>query len=114
MAKYQLDDVYAALGDPTRRAVVQRLAVGSATVGELAEPFAMALPSFLKHIRVLEASGLVQSRKDGRVRTCELRPQALTAAQQWIADQRALWESRSDRMTQYVETLHHPESRHVR
>lgn len=114
MANYSLDVVYAALGDATRRAVVQRLAVGSATVGELAEPFAMALPSFLKHIRVLEASGLVRSRKDGRVRTCELRPQALSDAQQWIADQRALWDARSDRMTQYVETLHQSESRHAR
>lgn len=114
MDNYSLDGVYSALGDPTRRAVVHRLAGGAATVGELAEPFAMALPSFLKHIRVLEASGLVQSRKSGRVRTCELRPQTLTAAQQWIADQQALWDARSDRMTQYVETLHQSESRHAR
>jgi DNA-binding transcriptional ArsR family regulator len=68
-----LDDVFSALADPTRRAVVQRLGLGLASVGELAREFPMSLPSFLKHVRTLEASGLVRSRKVGRVRSCELR-----------------------------------------
>lgn len=89
-----LDRVFHALADPTRRAVVQRLAQGEATVSELAMPFDMALPSFMKHIRVLEDSGLVDSRKRGRVRTCALVPKKLTAVEKWFGDQRAIWEGR--------------------
>jgi DNA-binding transcriptional ArsR family regulator len=89
-----LDSIFHALADPTRRAVIQRLAQGSATVSELAEPFDMALPSFVKHIAVLEASGLIGSKKIGRVRTCTLKPRKLAAAERWFGEQRALWESR--------------------
>ncbi|MBL0938465.1 MAG: helix-turn-helix transcriptional regulator [Gemmatimonadaceae bacterium] len=100
-----IEPVFHALGDPTRRAVVQRLARGTATVGELAAPFDMALPSFLKHITVLETSGVIRTRKVGRVRTCELRPAALSAAERWMAQQRSMWEARTDRLAAYAETL---------
>jgi DNA-binding transcriptional ArsR family regulator len=93
-----LDSVFHALADPTRRAVVQQLGRGAATVSELAKPFDMALPSFMKHIGVLEASGLIGSRKTGRVRTCTLNPGRLAAAERWFGEQRALWESRYDNL----------------
>jgi DNA-binding transcriptional ArsR family regulator len=89
-----LDTTFHALADPTRRAVVQRLGVGSASVSDLARPFQMALPSFMKHISILEASGLIASRKIGRVRTCTLEPQKLAAVEKWFGEQRAVWESR--------------------
>lgn len=100
-----LDEVFHALADPTRRAVLQRLSQGPASVSELAKPFGMALPSFLQHLRVLEASGLVRSTKVGRVRTCEMQPQPLTTAEQWIGEQRALWEARLDRLDDYLKKL---------
>jgi DNA-binding transcriptional ArsR family regulator len=101
----QLDRVFGALSDPTRRAIVMRLCAGEASVGELADPFAMALPSFMKHIRVLEESGLVESRKSGRVRTCRLRPEMMSGAEDWLQQQRAIWEARLDRFEAYVMTL---------
>ena len=100
-----LDTVFHALADPTRRAVLQRLSRGPASVSELADPFEMALPSFLQHLRVLEASGLVRSHKVGRVRTCEMEPAPLGQAERWIADQRALWEDRFDRLATYLDAL---------
>ena len=89
-----VDLVFHALADPTRRAVVQRLGKGEATVSELAEPFDMALPSFLKHLGVLEKSHLIVSRKSGRVRTCALQRESLMAAERWFTEQRALWQNR--------------------
>ncbi|MDB5970221.1 MAG: transcriptional regulator, ArsR family [Hydrocarboniphaga sp.] len=108
MANYcsPLDEVFLALGDPTRRAIVSRLGTGAASVKELAAPFAMALPSFMKHLGVLERSGLIRSKKQGRIRTCELEPATLRTAETWMAEQRAMWESRSDRLAAYVESLH--------
>src|SRR5215475_9317545 len=94
---WHLDDVFGALADPTRRAILARLGEGEASVGELARPFAMALPSLMKHIRVLEAGGLVESQKSGRVRTCRLKPAAMTHAERWLVEQRAVWEARLDR-----------------
>lgn len=105
-----LDEVFYALADPTRRGIVGRLGRGPETVSALAAPFAMALPSFMKHLSVLERSGLVRSRKSGRVRTCELVPRALSPAERWMAEQRATWEARSDRMAAFVETLHQQEA----
>jgi DNA-binding transcriptional ArsR family regulator len=102
MAQYQMDAIFQALADPTRRAVVGRLGRGPATVSELAAPFDMALPSFLKHIRTLEGGGLIRTRKTGRVRTCELERGALATAESWLAQQRALWEGRTDRLEQFV------------
>ncbi|MBR0716067.1 helix-turn-helix transcriptional regulator [Bradyrhizobium liaoningense] len=101
----QLDRIFAALADPTRRAIVMRLCDGEASVGELADPFDMALPSFMKHIHVLEMSGLVQSEKAGRVRTCRLRPEAMVGAEDWLQHQRAIWEARLDRFEAYVMKL---------
>jgi DNA-binding transcriptional ArsR family regulator len=101
----RLDQIFGALADPTRRAIVMRLCTGEASVGELADPFDMALPSFMKHIRVLEESGLVQSEKAGRVRTCRLRPEAMMGAEDWFAHQRAIWEGRLDRFEAYVMKL---------
>lgn len=82
-----------------------RLCAGEASVGELADPFDMALPSFMKHIQVLETSGLVQSEKSGRVRTCRLSPDALLGAEDWFQQQRAIWEARLDRFEAYVMKL---------
>ena len=101
-----LPDVFYALGDPTRLAIVGELGRGPATVSALAAPFTMALPSFMKHLSVLERSNVIRSSKVGRVRTCELVPKTLTQAHSWLAEQRALWEARSDRMASFVETLH--------
>jgi DNA-binding transcriptional ArsR family regulator len=98
-----LDTVFQALADPTRRAVLGRLSRGPASVSELAEPFDMALPSFMKHIRLLEESGWILTRKQGRVRTCTVEKQALVAADAWLAEQRAHWEARLDRLDAWLE-----------
>lgn len=111
MANYQtaaepaLDHVFQALADPTRRAVLSRLCEGPASVSELAQPFGMALPSFMQHVRVLERSGLVTTEKKGRVRTCRMQPDRLGEAEDWIAHQRALWEGRLDRLATYLDEL---------
>ncbi|MEQ8327251.1 MAG: metalloregulator ArsR/SmtB family transcription factor [Parvibaculum sp.] len=97
-----LDRVFHALGDPTRRAVVQRLGRGPAAVGELAQPFKMALPSFMQHLAALEKCGLVTSRKQGRSRIYSLEPKPLEAAEKWMTDQRALWETRLDQLDSYL------------
>ena len=101
----RLDGVFQALADPTRRAVLQRLSGGTAAVSELARPFDMALPSFLQHLKVLEACGLVSSRKEGRVRTYRMSSEPLRAAESWIAAQRAHWECRLDQLDEYLEQL---------
>ena len=93
-----LDLLFQALADPARRGMVERLSRGPASVSDLAAPFAMSLPAVLQHLRVLEASGLVRSDKRGRVRTCRIEPAALRTAEQWIAERRAVWERRLDRL----------------
>ncbi|WP_050478198.1 ArsR/SmtB family transcription factor [Herbaspirillum rhizosphaerae] len=100
-----LNDVFHALADPTRRSVIARLGNGSASIKELAEPYGLGLPSFLKHIKVLENSGLIDSEKVGRVRTCTLKRGTLTAAQKWFDEQRAVWESRYDNLDNLLMTL---------
>jgi DNA-binding transcriptional ArsR family regulator len=107
MANHQssLDRAFAALSDPTRRAIIARLCRGEARVGELAEPFAIGLPTLLKHIRVLEAGGLVTSRKAGRVRTCALAPEALRGADHWLRTHIAAWESRLDRLEAHLHRM---------
>jgi DNA-binding transcriptional ArsR family regulator len=100
-----LDSVFHALSDPTRRAVVQRLSKGTATVSELAEPFDMALPSFVKHISVLERSRLITSRKRGRVRTCSLEHENLVVAERWFNELRAQWASRYDNLDNLLARL---------
>jgi DNA-binding transcriptional ArsR family regulator len=98
-----LDLAFQALADPSRRAMVDRLVQGPATVSELAKPLAMSLPGVMQHLAVLEASGLVISEKIGRTRTCRIEPKVLTQAEHWIAERRALWERRLDRLGQFLE-----------
>jgi DNA-binding transcriptional ArsR family regulator len=95
----EFDRVFHALADPTRRAVLERLSIGVAPVSELAEPFDMALPSFLQHLKVLESCGLVRSRKSGRIRTYQMSPRPLRAAEGWMSKRRALWERRLHQLT---------------
>ena len=97
-----VDGVFRALSDPTRRSVVERLSRSAASVSELAEPFEMALPSFVQHLRVLEDSGLVHSTKRGRVRTYRLAPERLKVVQGWLEKQRSLWERRLDQFDRYA------------
>ena len=109
-----LDRIFHSLSDGTRRAVIAQLANGPASIGELAQRHAMALPSFMKHIRVLEESEIVISRKTGRVRVCALRPEALTAAQGWLEQERRVWETRLDQLDTFVESLAAKENTHGR
>jgi DNA-binding transcriptional ArsR family regulator len=99
-----LDDVFGALSDSTRRLVIAELGRGPASVGDLARWSPMTLPSFMKHIRMLESTGLIRTAKAGRVRTCTLNPEHLAAVDGWLAEQRAIWEGRTDRLEQFVTT----------
>lgn len=99
----RLDRAFAALSDPLRRAVVARLCLGDATVSELAAPFPIGLPTFLKHVRVLEEGGLVETRKAGRVRFCTLRPDALRQTDAWLNAHINLWTARLDRMEAHIQ-----------
>ena len=100
--QFELDGIFQALADPTRRAVLGRLGSGPTSVSELAEPFDMALPSFMKHIRLLEGSGLITTCKRGRVRTCTIEKKRLAVIGDWLDAQRALWEGRTDRLERFV------------
>jgi DNA-binding transcriptional ArsR family regulator len=104
MAQYSahLDGVFVALADRTRRAVIRRLGRGPASVGDLAREFPMALPSFMKHVRMLEGNGLIRTVKSGRVRTCVLNRERLVLVDDWLAEQRRIWEERTDRLEQFV------------
>jgi DNA-binding transcriptional ArsR family regulator len=99
------DEVFHALGNSTRRKVLERLSAGPATVSELAEPFDMQLPSFVQHLAVLEESRLVRSRKRGRVRTYEIAPERFKVMEEWLSARRRMWEQRLDRFDQYVKEL---------
>ena len=100
-----IDQVFRALADPTRRRVVERLCRSPASVGELAQPFDMALPSFVQHLRVLETCGLVRSKKVGRVRIFHVVPRRMKVAAHWLDRQRALWEQRLDQLDDLLITL---------
>jgi DNA-binding transcriptional ArsR family regulator len=100
-----LDLAFQALADPTRRAMVERLTRGPASVSDLARPLSMSLPAVMQHLAVLEGSGLVVSEKIGRVRTCRIEPAALSLAEQWINARRTEWERRLDRLGDYLEEL---------
>jgi DNA-binding transcriptional ArsR family regulator len=100
-----LDIVFLALADPTRRAVLRRLGHGSASVSELSAPFEMALPPFMKHIRTLENAGLIVTRKNGRVRTCEINSARYTEVERWLVDQRKDWASRYRKLDALLDTL---------
>ena len=100
-----LDLAFQALADPTRRGMVARLSRGPASVSELARPLTISLPAVLQHLQMLEASGLIRSEKKGRVRTCRIEPGALKSAEGWIAEQRALWEGRLDRLDAFLREM---------
>ena len=110
MAQYppRLDAVFGALADPTRRIVIGELGRGSASVGDLARSSPMTLPSFMKHLRVLESSGLIRTAKVGRVRTCTLDRERLAVVDGWLAQQRAIWEARTDRLEHFVTNSREP------
>ena len=110
MAQYSssLDDVFAALADPSRRAVVRMLGRGPARVGELAQSASMTLPSFMKHVHTLERCGLIHTAKFGRVRICTLNRERLCVVDRWLAEQRAVWEGRTDRLEQFVTNSQEP------
>lgn len=106
----RLDLAFQALADPTRRGMLARLSRAPASVSELAAPYRMSLPAVMQHLRMLEASGLVRSEKKGRVRTCRLEPKALATAESWIAERRALWEGRLDRLEDFLADMQAKES----
>jgi DNA-binding transcriptional ArsR family regulator len=108
MAHYsaELDGVFVALADPTRRGVIRRLGHGPTSVGELARAFPMTLPSFMKHLRTLEATGLIHTAKSGRVRTCVLNRERLAVVDDWLAEQRRIWQDRTDRLERLVTEEH--------
>jgi len=97
-----LDLMFQALADPARRSMVERLSRGPASVSELARPLAMSLPAVMQHLAMLEAGGIVSSEKIGRVRTCQIRPEALSLAEQWINQRRTQWERRLDRLGDFL------------
>jgi DNA-binding transcriptional ArsR family regulator len=100
-----LDRAFQALADPTRRGLLARLSRGPASVSALADPLPISLPAVMQHLKALEASGLIATEKKGRVRTCRIEPIALSAAEAWIADQRATWEARLDRFETHLASI---------
>lgn len=106
----QLDQIFSALADPTRRAVVERLSQGAAPVSELHAPHDMALPTFMRHLKVLEDSGLTQSEKTGRVRTVSVKPDQLETLDKWLTDQRGAWNNRLDRLAILAQQLERTKS----
>ena len=100
-----LDSVFSALSDPTRRAILERLAAGEASVTELAEPFDMSLPAISRHLRVLESAGLVVREKEGRVHHLRLRPEPLRNAAEWLAYYRQFWDEQFDSLAHYLDQV---------
>jgi len=96
--KVKVDRVFHALGDPTRRAILEKLSKGAVTVSHLAEPLGLTLAAVVQHLQVLEESALIQTEKIGRVRTCRIEPKGFDVARQWLDDRRTLWERRLDRL----------------
>jgi DNA-binding transcriptional ArsR family regulator len=96
--KLNIDQIFHALGDPTRRAMVERLSAGPVSVSQLAEPFKMTLAAVVQHLQVLEESGIVRTEKIGRVRTCRVDPKGLDAVEEWINDRRSRWEKRLNQL----------------
>jgi DNA-binding transcriptional ArsR family regulator len=103
-----LDTLFQALADPTRRAILTRLAEGPAPVKEIAEPFAMSGPAITKHLKVLEQAGLISRSRDGQLRPCQLQPKALAPAADWLEQYRAMWEDQLDRLGEYLATVVSP------
>ena len=114
MGTDQLSSTFAALADPTRRAILARLASGECSVTELAEPFAMSLPAVSKHLRVLERAGLVARGRAAQWRPCRLQPAPLKEVADWVERYREMWEQRFDRLEAYLQELNAKESKHGR
>ncbi|MDQ1432855.1 MAG: hypothetical protein QOF40_3457 [Actinomycetota bacterium] len=108
LADEQLDATFAALADPTRRAILARLATGDATVNELAQPFDLSLPAISKHLKVLERSGLISRARRAQFRPCHLEREALDSAVDWIEHHRRIWTERFDRLDQHLRDLQRP------
>lgn len=108
----QLDRTFSALADPTRRAILARLASGQASVGELARPFDMTLPAISKHLRVLRRAGLISQGREAQRRPCRLEPEPLEEVAGWLEENRRLWEGRLDRLDGYLQELQGKEQRH--
>lgn len=104
--------VFAALADPTRRAILAKLSGGKATVNELAKPFAMSLPAISKHLKVLERAGLIARGREAQWRPCRIQPDTLKAASGWLEEYRHLWEERFDRLDLYLKELQQKEQNH--
>ena len=100
--RVSIDRVFHALGDPTRRAIVEKLSEGPISVSRLAAPLAITLAAVVQHLQILEQSGLVHTEKIGRVRTCRIEPAAFTSAEQWFADRRSMWERRLDALGEFL------------
>ena len=109
-----LSSTFAALADPTRRAILARLASGEVSVTELAEPFEMSLPAVSKHLKVLERAGLIARGREAQWRPCRLEPARLKDVSDWVEEYREIWEQRLDRLDEYLRTLKEKEKKHVR
>jgi DNA-binding transcriptional ArsR family regulator len=107
----RLSSTFAALSDPTRRAILARLALGETTVSELAAPFDMSLPAISKHLKVLERAGLITRGRDAQMRPCKIEVKALQEADDWLEEYRRLWEQRLDRLDDYLRTLQAEETK---
>ena len=114
MAMDQLSSTFAALADPTRRAILARLATGECSVTELAEPFEMSMPAVSKHLRVLERAGLIARRREAQWRPCRLEPGPLKDVADWAERYRSIWEQRFDRLEAYLDELKAKEKKHAR
>jgi len=101
--RVQIDRVFHALGDPTRRAMIEQLSEGPVSVSRLAKPLAITLAAVVQHLQVLEKSGLVRTEKTGRIRTCRIESKGFSVAERWIVDRRSLWEARFDRLGKLLE-----------
>jgi DNA-binding transcriptional ArsR family regulator len=114
MTTDQLSSTFAALADPTRRAILAKLATGECSVTELAEPFAMSMPAVSKHLRVLERAGLIVRGREAQWRPCRIKPAPLKEVADWLEDYRAIWEQRFDRLETYLQEMKTKERKHAR
>ena len=111
MSPDRLDAAFSALADPTRRAILARLALGETTVNEIAEPFDMSLPNISKHLKVLENAGLISRSRDAQRRPCKIEPEPLKEVSAWVEAYRRLWEERFDRLDDYLKQLQDKQER---
>lgn len=111
MGAVAVSTTFAALGDPTRLAILKRLAEGEATVTEIAQPFNMSMPAITKHLKVLEGAGLISRSRDAQFRPCKLEPEGLKAVADWVEEYRQVWEESFDRLGAYLESIQQPKGK---